>query len=69
MATFHYVPLHTSPVGLAQGWRQGSLPVTEDMSARLLRLPLFYDMSAADTVAVAREMFAFFGVEWKDAAA
>lgn len=69
MATFHYVPLHTSPVGLAQGWRQGSLPVTEDMSARLLRLPLFYDMSAADTVAVAREMFAFFGVEWEDAAA
>ncbi len=69
MATFHYVPLHTSPVGQAQGWREGSLPVTEDLSARLLRLPLFYDMTLADTEAVAREMFTFYGVAWTDAAA
>jgi len=69
MATFHYVPLHTSPVGLAQGGRAGSLPVTEDLSARLLRLPLFYDMAIADAAAVAREIFSFYGVTSEDAAA
>lgn len=39
-AVFHYVPLHASPMGrrYAPGLR---LPVTEEMSARLLRLPLF----------------------------
>jgi dTDP-4-amino-4,6-dideoxygalactose transaminase len=69
MATFHYVPLHTSPMGLAQGGRAGSLPVTEEMSARLLRLPLFYDMTVADATAVAKEMFSFYGVDSADAAA
>jgi len=69
MATFHYVPLHTSPVGRSYGWQEGSLPVTEDLSARLLRLPLFYDMTLADTVAVAKEIFAFYGVASTDVAA
>ena len=68
MATFHYVPLHTSPVGQSYGWRAGSLPVTEDLSARLLRLPLFYDMAMADVEAVARAVCAFYGVECRDAA-
>lgn len=68
MATFHYVPLHTSPVGQSNGWREGSLPVTEDLSARLLRLPLFFDMTLADVEVVARAVCAFYGVECRDAA-
>jgi dTDP-4-amino-4,6-dideoxygalactose transaminase len=39
MATFHYIPLHSSPHGRALG-HQGDLPVTEAVAARLLRLPL-----------------------------
>ena len=39
MATFHYVPLHSSPQGRALG-HQGALPVTDSVAARLLRLPL-----------------------------
>ncbi|MBV6416803.1 MAG: dTDP-4-amino-4,6-dideoxygalactose transaminase [Steroidobacteraceae bacterium] len=69
MATFHYVPLHTSPVGAALGWREGSLRVTEDLSARLLRLPLYYDMSDADVVSVVREVFVFYGVDCRGLAA
>jgi dTDP-4-amino-4,6-dideoxygalactose transaminase len=40
--TFHYLPLHLSPVGqeLMQG-RPGDLPVTESVSGRLLRLPIY----------------------------
>ena len=40
-ATFHYVPLHTSPMGKRLGYREGMLPVTETLSARVLRLPLY----------------------------
>ena len=45
---FHYVPLHTSPMGLRMGCRAGSLPRTENLSGRVLRLPCFYDLSESD---------------------
>jgi dTDP-4-amino-4,6-dideoxygalactose transaminase len=44
-AIFHYVPLHLSPMGLAQGGKPGDCPVTESVSDRLVRLPLFADLS------------------------
>ncbi|HKP57077.1 MAG TPA: dTDP-4-amino-4,6-dideoxygalactose transaminase [Polyangiales bacterium] len=44
-ATFHYVPLHTSPVGLSLGGRKGACPVTEDVALRLVRLPFFNDLT------------------------
>lgn len=46
-AVFHYVPLHLSPVGRRYGYVPGDLPVTEDCAARLVRLPFFNSMSAA----------------------
>jgi dTDP-4-amino-4,6-dideoxygalactose transaminase len=44
-AVFHYVPLHTSPMGAALGYRPGDLPITEDVAARLLRLPCYFELS------------------------
>lgn len=46
-AVFHYVPLHSSPAGARFGRAAGLLPVTEDVSARLLRLPLWVGMDDA----------------------
>ena len=40
-ATFHYIPLHTSPMGQRLGCKKGELPVTEEYAGRLLRLPLY----------------------------
>jgi len=40
-ATFHYLPLHLSPVGRALGHAEGEYPVTEAVSARLIRLPIY----------------------------
>jgi dTDP-4-amino-4,6-dideoxygalactose transaminase len=40
MASFHYVPLHSSPHGRVLGQGDVPLPVTERVAARLLRLPL-----------------------------
>ena len=44
-ATFHYIPLHTSPMGIKLGYKAGDLPVTEEYAGRLLRLPLYADMT------------------------
>jgi dTDP-4-amino-4,6-dideoxygalactose transaminase len=38
---FHYVPLHSAPAGKRYGRCHGTLKVTDDLSARLLRLPLY----------------------------
>ena len=40
-AAFHYIPLHSSPQGQKMGNDPDSLPVTKEMSGRMLRLPLF----------------------------
>ena len=47
-ATFHYIPLHTSPMGIKLGCKKGDLPVTEEYAGRLLRLPLYADMLEND---------------------
>ncbi|MGB4726710.1 MAG: dTDP-4-amino-4,6-dideoxygalactose transaminase [Thermogutta sp.] len=47
-AVFHYVPLHTSPMGRTFGYKEGDLPVTEDLSARLVRLPMYYELTQHD---------------------
>jgi dTDP-4-amino-4,6-dideoxygalactose transaminase len=41
LAVFHYQPLHTSQMGRKLGGRPGDCPVAEDVSERLLRLPLY----------------------------
>ncbi len=38
---FHYIPLHSSPAGREYGRSHGELPVTDDCSQRLLRMPLW----------------------------
>ncbi|MFA6222287.1 MAG: dTDP-4-amino-4,6-dideoxygalactose transaminase [Desulfomonilaceae bacterium] len=43
---FHYVPLHSSPAGLKYGRVSGTMDVTNDVSDRLLRLPLYYEMTS-----------------------
>ncbi|WOD18646.1 dTDP-4-amino-4,6-dideoxygalactose transaminase [Paraburkholderia kirstenboschensis] len=44
-AVFHYVPLHTAPAGRVVGRAHGALPVTEALSARLVRLPLWVGLT------------------------
>ena len=43
-ASFHYVPLHSSPQGRKLGNRVRNLPITTQVSECLLRLPLYADM-------------------------
>lgn len=45
---FHYIPLHLSDVGLNYGYKEGDLPITEDLASRLVRLPLYADMTESE---------------------
>lgn len=47
-AVFHYIPLHSSPMGRQVTDSQADLPVTDSVSSRLLRLPFFYSMTDQD---------------------
>lgn len=60
LAVFHYIPLHLSPMGERFGYKKGMLPITEDLSLRLLRLPLFPDLDQPDQQKVISEVFEFF---------
>ncbi len=48
LSVFHYLPLHLSDMGAKYGGKVGDCPVTEDISDRLLRLPLFYNMTSEE---------------------
>jgi dTDP-4-amino-4,6-dideoxygalactose transaminase len=47
-AVFHYLPLHLSTMGRSFGGKEGDCPITERVSDRLLRLPFYNDLTAAD---------------------
>lgn len=49
---FHYVPLHSSLAGRQYGREGSTMHVTNDLSERLLRLPLFYEMSEEEITRV-----------------
>jgi dTDP-4-amino-4,6-dideoxygalactose transaminase len=51
-ASFHYVPLHSSPFGQALGAAGQALPVTERVARTLLRLPLHARLSGEDVARV-----------------
>ncbi len=62
-AVFHYVPLHSSPAGLRYGRAASAMNVTNDLSERLLRLPLHYEMEDEDVAYVIIAIYEFFGCD------
>ena len=58
-AVFHYVPLHSSPMGRKLGCASRELPVTDSASARLIRLPFYYTITSEEQAEVVREVTAY----------
>jgi dTDP-4-amino-4,6-dideoxygalactose transaminase len=56
---FHYLPLHLSDYAGRWGGKAGDCPVTEHVSDRLLRLPLFNAMSDAEQTRVFQAVIEF----------
>jgi dTDP-4-amino-4,6-dideoxygalactose transaminase len=65
MAVFHYLPLNTSKMGLHFGGKVGGCPVTEDISARLLRLPFYNSITEQQQQEVVAAMKHLFGIPAK----
>jgi dTDP-4-amino-4,6-dideoxygalactose transaminase len=60
-AVFHYVPLHSAPLGRKVAANQdATLPVTDDISERLLRLPFYHDIQTAEQQLVVDAIAEFF---------
>jgi len=55
-AVFHYVPLHSSPMGRKLGCASRELPVTDSASACLIRLPFYYTITKHEQAEVVREV-------------
>lgn len=59
-AVFHYIPLHSAPAGEKFGRFNGEDEVTTKDSERLVRLPMYYGMSDADSDKVIEEVISFY---------
>lgn len=59
-ATSHYVPLHSAPAGIKFGRFHGEDKYTTKESERLMRLPLFYKLTADETTYIAEQVMAFY---------
>ncbi len=60
LCVFHYVPLHSAPAGLNYGVFVGEDKYTTSESDRLVRLPLYYNMTKADLDKVIQSILEFF---------
>lgn len=48
-ATFHYIPLHSSPFGMKHfDYKADDLPITEKISKRIIRLPIYPSLSSSE---------------------
>ncbi|MCA1584387.1 MAG: dTDP-4-amino-4,6-dideoxygalactose transaminase [Acidobacteria bacterium] len=61
LLVFHYQPLHVSEMGRRFGGRPGQHPVAERAGDCLVRLPLFYQMTASEQAQVIESLEAFTG--------
>lgn len=59
LAVFHYLPLNASEMGRRFGAQAGDCPVTEQISDRLLRLPLYNDLTEQEQEAVLQAVKSF----------
>lgn len=56
---FHYIPLHTSPAGREFGRFHGEDVYTTRESERLVRLPMFYNLSMEQVAYIVEKILAF----------
>jgi dTDP-4-amino-4,6-dideoxygalactose transaminase len=61
MAVFHYLPLHTSEMGIKLGYRKEDFPVTENVSDRIVRMPFYNNITEKEQARVVDEVLKFNG--------
>jgi dTDP-4-amino-4,6-dideoxygalactose transaminase len=61
-AVFHFTPLHESVMGRGLGAGSAMLPVTEEISRRIVRLPFYHELREDQVLRVTRMIYEFFSV-------
>ena len=61
LSVFHYVPLHNSPAGKKYARTCGKMEFTENLSDRLLRLPLYHDLNEDEVAMISQAVREYFG--------
>ena len=59
-AAFHYIPLHTAPAGLKFGRFHGEDVYTTRESERLVRLPMYYQLTNEELLKVTTSIIGFY---------
>lgn len=60
LAVFHYIPLHSSPAGVKFGEFNGEDRYTTSESERLLRLPMYYNLSKDTIIYIVNKIKEFY---------
>jgi dTDP-4-amino-4,6-dideoxygalactose transaminase len=63
-ATFHYIPLHKSPFG--QRYFKNELPITDFVSSRIIRLPLWVGLSNFQQKIICNEILSHMTIQKND---
>jgi len=63
LAVFHYIPLHNAKAGLKFGRFHGEDRFTTKESERLIRLPMFYELTEDNINTIIRVVYTFFKCE------
>lgn len=59
-SVFHYIPLHTAPAGIKYARFHGEDKYTTKESERLLRLPMYYELTENDVIEVCKKIKEFY---------
>jgi dTDP-4-amino-4,6-dideoxygalactose transaminase len=59
-AVFHYIPLHLSGMGVKMGYKEGDFPLSEDLSTRIIRLPIFAGMADEQIDYIVEKIYKYF---------
>lgn len=59
-AVFHYIPLHTAPMGQQLGYAHGDFPLSESIAHRIVRLPLFCGITGEEIQYIVDHVEQFF---------
>jgi dTDP-4-amino-4,6-dideoxygalactose transaminase len=61
-AAFHFLPLHSSPYAKSRyGYSEEDLPLTEEVSKTLIRLPIYPELASDEQQFVIKKIYEFFG--------
>ena len=66
-AVFHFTPLHESTMGRTLGYKAGMLPITEEVSRCIIRLPFYHELEGEQVLRVTQTIDEFYSLTppWK----